>query len=176
MLCGSEASLRSALIPSRLDLIPYYLRNVRVSICERRRAPIHACTLVDLAARSSSQPRRIGVAPKRLEDADFSDRPLPSSNLPQAERTGDLTLLVWLGSARGPFSRFDCLCHALEENGRAFYWRRFTGTINFPTPGLLGSPSSLHDERIIGWVKFFNHALSDGDGWFKFQTRPLIIG
>jgi hypothetical protein len=34
----------------------------------------------------------------------------------------------------------------------------------------LQSKSSLHDERPVSWVKFFTHALSDGDGRFKFQT------
>src|SRR5207237_450512 len=54
-------------------------------------------------------------------------------------------------------------------------WRRFTCTINFPPPGLLGGPSSFHDERIVSWVKFFNHALSDGDERVQFQTRPVEI-
>jgi hypothetical protein len=71
------------------------------------------------------------------------------------------------------FSRFG---HALKKDKRAFYWRRLTGTINFPPPGLLGNPSPLHDKRIVRWVKFITHALLHGDGWFKFQTRPLIIG
>src|SRR5215471_18805033 len=85
-----------------------------------------------------------------------------------------MTLLkppVWLGNVRGPFSLFGCLGHALKKDGRAFYWRRLAGTVNFPPPGLLGSPSPLHDERIVGWVKYFTHELLDGDGRVKFQTR-----
>ena len=75
-----------------------------------------------------------------------------------------------------PFPFFGCLGHALKKDGRAFYWRRFTGTINFSPPGLLGSSSSLHDERIVRWVKFITHTLLHGDGRLKFQTGPLIIG
>jgi hypothetical protein len=58
----------------------------------------------------------------------------------------------------GLFPLFGCLGHALKKHGRAFYWRRLTGIINFPPPGLLGSPSPLHDKRIVRWVKFFTHA------------------
>jgi len=43
----------------------------------------------------------------------------------------------------------------------------------FPTALFLGTSSSLHDERIVSWVKFFTHALLDGDGRVKFQTKPL---
>src|SRR5215469_7647215 len=73
--------------------------------------------------------------------------------------------------SEGLFPLFGCLGHALKKDARAFYWRRFAGTINFPPPGLLGSPSPLHDERIVGWVKYFTHELLDGDGRVKFQTR-----
>ena len=69
---------------------------------------------------------------------------------------------------------FDCLCHAIEENGRAFYWRRLTGTINFPPPRFLGTPSPLHGERVVSWVKFFTHALLDGDGALSFKLDPLL--
>lgn len=75
--------------------------------------------------------------------------------------------------SEGFFPLFSRLGHALKKETRAFYWRRLAGTINFPPPRLLGSPSSLHDERIVSWVKFFNHALSDGDGRVNFQTRPV---
>jgi len=64
----------------------------------------------------------------------------------------------------GLFPLFGCLGHALKKDGRAFYWRRLASTINFPPPGFLGSPSPLHDERIVRWVKFFTHELLDGDG------------
>src|SRR5262249_62389602 len=50
------------------------------------------------------------------------------------------------------------------------------GTINFPPPRLLGSPSPLHDERIVGWVKYFTHELLDGDGRVRFQTRRTTKG
>jgi hypothetical protein len=73
------------------------------------------------------------------------------------------------------FPLFGCLCHALEKDRRAFYWRRLTGTINFPPPGLLGSPSPLHDKRIVCWVKFFTHALLNGDGRIKFQTKTVDL-
>jgi hypothetical protein len=69
------------------------------------------------------------------------------------------------------FPLLGCLCHALEEDRRAFNWRRLTGTINFPPPRLLRSPSPLHDEPIVRWVKFFTHELLDGDGRVKFQIR-----
>jgi hypothetical protein len=36
-------------------------------------------------------------------------------------------------------------------------------TINFPPLWFLGTPSPLHDERAVSWVKFFTHALLDGD-------------
>src|SRR5262249_11133491 len=72
--------------------------------------------------------------------------------------------------SEGLFSLFGCLGHALKKDGRAFYWRRLAGTVNFPPPVLLGSPSPLHDERIVGWVKYFTHELLDGDGRVKFQT------
>jgi hypothetical protein len=55
------------------------------------------------------------------------------------------------------FPLFGFLCHALEKDGRAFYWHRLTGTINFPPPRLLRIPSPLHDERIVSQVEFFTH-------------------
>jgi hypothetical protein len=70
------------------------------------------------------------------------------------------------------FPFFSCLCHALEKVRRAFYWRRLTGTINFPPPRLLRIPSPLHDERIVSWVKLLTHLLLDGNAHLKFQTRP----
>jgi hypothetical protein len=33
------------------------------------------------------------------------------------------------------------------------------GTINSPPPRVFGSPSPLHDERIVGWVKYLTHEL-----------------
>jgi hypothetical protein len=61
------------------------------------------------------------------------------------------------GTVQGPFSLFGCLRHAFKKAGRAFYRPRTTGTINLPPPGLRRTPSSLHDERIVGRVKFFTH-------------------
>ena len=71
------------------------------------------------------------------------------------------------------FPRFGCFCHALETDRRAFDRRRLSGTINFPPPRLLRIPSPLHDKRIVRWVKFFTHVVLNGDGCFKFQTRPI---
>src|SRR6516165_5444101 len=68
------------------------------------------------------------------------------------------------------FPLFGCFCHILEKDRRALYWRRLAGTINFPPPRLLRTPSPLHDERIVSWVKSFTHALLDGNGRSKFQT------
>jgi hypothetical protein len=56
------------------------------------------------------------------------------------------------------FPLFGCFCHAFEKYRRAFYWRRLAGTINFPPPRLLRTPSPLHDERIVSSVKLFTHA------------------
>ena len=52
--------------------------------------------------------------------------------------------------------------------------RMLAGTIDFPPPGFRRIPSPLHDERIIGWVKFFTHASLDGGGRPKFQTSVDI--
>jgi hypothetical protein len=57
----------------------------------------------------------------------------------------------------GLFALFDCFCHAFKTDGRALYWRRPTGTINLPPPGLREVPSLLHDERIVGRVKYYTH-------------------
>jgi hypothetical protein len=59
---------------------------------------------------------------------------------------------------------------------KKLYWRRLTGTINFPPPRLLRIPSPLHNERIVSWVKFVTHALLDGDGALNFKSDPLLIG
>jgi hypothetical protein len=61
-------------------------------------------------------------------------------------------------ASKGLFSLFGCLRHAFKKAGRAFYQPRATGAIDFPPPGLRKTPSSLHDERIIGRVKSFTHA------------------
>jgi hypothetical protein len=61
-------------------------------------------------------------------------------------------------ACKGLFSLFGCLRHAFKKAGRAFYQPRTTGAIDFPPPGLRRTPSSLHDERIVGRVKFFTHA------------------
>jgi hypothetical protein len=61
-------------------------------------------------------------------------------------------------ASKSPFSLFGCLRHAFKKAGRAFYRPRTTGTINLPPPGLRRASSSLHDERIVGRVKFFTHA------------------
>ena len=61
-------------------------------------------------------------------------------------------------ACKGLFSLFGCLRHAFKKAGPAFYQPRTTGAIDFPPPGLRGTPSSLHDERIVGRVKFFTHA------------------
>jgi hypothetical protein len=73
--------------------------------------------------------------------------------------------------SEGFFPLFGRLCHALEEDRRAFNWRRLTGTINFPPPRLLGIPSPLHHERIVSPVKFFTHAPLDGDGVLSFKPE-----
>src|SRR6476620_282654 len=55
-------------------------------------------------------------------------------------------------------SLFGCLRHAFKKAGRAFYRPLTTGTVNRPPPRLRSSPASLHDERIVGRVKFSAHA------------------
>src|SRR6516225_1929444 len=73
--------------------------------------------------------------------------------------------IVWLSrrlfrqqSSEGLFPLFGRLCHALKKVGRALYRPSPTGTVDLPPPRLRRGPSSLHDERKIGWVKFFTHA------------------
>jgi hypothetical protein len=61
-------------------------------------------------------------------------------------------------ASKGLFSLFGCLRHAFKKAGRAFYRPRTTGAIDFPPPGLRRTPSSLHDERIVGRIKSFTHA------------------
>ena len=61
-------------------------------------------------------------------------------------------------ASKGLFPLFGCLRHAFKKAGRAFYQPRTTGAIDFPPPGLRRTPSSLHDERIVGRVKSFTHA------------------
>ena len=58
-------------------------------------------------------------------------------------------------ACKGLFSLFGCIRHAFKKAGRAFYQPRTTGAIDFPPPGLRGTPSSLHDERIVGRVRIF---------------------
>src|SRR5436309_2696482 len=43
-------------------------------------------------------------------------------------------------------------------------------------PGPLGSPSPLHNERIVNWLKFFTQASLDGDGHLEFQTTGATKG
>ena len=63
-------------------------------------------------------------------------------------------------TCKGPFPLFGRLCHTLKKDGRALYRHSFTGTVNFPSPGLSQTSSSLHGERIVGWIKFSTrHAL-----------------
>ena len=57
-------------------------------------------------------------------------------------------------TCEGPFPLFGRLCHTLKKDGRALYRHSFTGTVNFPSPGLSRTSSSLHGERIVGWIKF----------------------
>ena len=87
--------------------------------------------------------------------------------------------LVSPASVRGLFSLSGRHCHALKKDRRAFYWPwpRPTGTVNLPPPRLGRVPSSLHDERIVGWIKFqfFTHAGLDGDGRLKFQIASQSI-
>jgi hypothetical protein len=40
----------------------------------------------------------------------------------------------------------------------------------------LRSPSPLHNERIVNWLKFFTHASLDGDGHLEFQTTGATKG
>ena len=86
--------------------------------------------------------------------------PITWENLP---RPPCFVILVSRGlfgqeASKGFFSLFGCLRHAFKKAGRAFYRPRTPGTINFTPPGLRRTPSSLHDERIVGRVKFFTHA------------------
>jgi len=61
------------------------------------------------------------------------------------------------------------LCHAFKNDWRALYRRRFTGTVNLPSPWLRRARSSLYGKRIISWVKFFIH------GRFKIAIVVLIF-
>ena len=87
--------------------------------------------------------------------------PITWENLPRT--SSRFVILVSRGlfgqeACKGLFSLFGCLRHACKKAGRAFYQPRTTGAIDFPPPGLRRTPSSLHDERIVGRVKSFTHA------------------
>jgi hypothetical protein len=108
------------------------------------------------------------IAKRILEAAKWRVRPIRSGTLAMGRQGTGTTrrrVLTTISGhlfgqevPEGLFPLFGCLGHALKKHGRAFYWRRLTGIINFPPPGLLGSPSPLHDKRIVRWVKFFTHA------------------
>jgi hypothetical protein len=76
----------------------------------------------------------------------------------------------------GLFPLFGCLCHAFKKDGRALYRPQMTGTIDLPPPGLRRITSQLHDDRIVGWVKFFSHGPLNNDGRLKFQTAATLDG
>ena len=78
-------------------------------------------------------------------------------------------------SGRGLFPFSVRLCHAFKKDWRALYRPQTTGTIDLPSPWLRRVPSQLHDDRIVGWVKFFAHALLNGDGRLKFQRSPSLM-
>ena len=82
-------------------------------------------------------------------------------------------------ACEGLFPLFGRLCHALKKDRRSFYRHSFTGTVNLPPPGLSWPSSSLHGERIVGWIKFSpHHALERkrGSTWMicLHGEQPLI--
>ena len=121
--------------------------------------------------------------------SDYSDLSAPTSSPARVARSGRSvqepaaarSQILWLSRRpfgqevpEGLFTLFDCFCHAFKTDGRALYWRRPTGTINLPPPGLREVPSPLHDERIVGRVKYYTHAHLDGGRRLKFQTAVDI--
>ena len=82
-------------------------------------------------------------------------------------------------ACEGLFPLFGRLCHALKKDRRSFYRHSFTGTVNLPPPGFSWPSSSLHGERIVGWIKFSpHHALERkrGSTWMicLHGEQPLI--
>ena len=126
--------------------------------------------------------------------SDYSDLSAPTSSPARVARSGRSvqepaaarSQILWLSRRpfgqevpEGLFALFDCFCHAFKTDGRALYWRRPTGTINLPPPGLSWPSSSLHGERIVGWIKFSpHHALERkrGSTWMicLHREQPLI--
>src|SRR5262249_4494375 len=81
----------------------------------------------------------------------------PMSAMGQKRTSGPIVAPLHSQACESFFPLFGRLRHALKKDGRAFYRHSLTRTVNLPTPRLSRLSSSLHGERIVGWIKFSTH-------------------